>query len=268
MTALYEKKQILEDSLRRLGSVVISFSSGVDSTFLLKTAHDLLGDQVLAVTARLHSVPEREIREAIAFCEAGHIRHKILDFDELSVEGFCQNPKDRCLLCKRGLFTGIREIAALEGIPHVAEGSNTDDAGDYRPGMRALMELGIKSPLREAGLTKKEIRQLSREAGLSTWDKPSFACLSSRFAYGEPITKEKLAMVDKAEQRLLDMGFRQVRVRVHNNLARVEILPEEFSKILEGDTAAELDRFLKSLGFAYASLDLRGYRTGSMNEVL
>lgn len=268
MDALHQKKQALEAYLRELGSVAVAFSSGVDSTFLLKVAHDLLGEKAIAVTARSCSFPRREQEEAAAFCASEGIRQIVVDSEELSIEGFRQNLPNRCYLCKRELFTKIRDIAASNGIAYVAEGSNLDDTGDYRPGLQAVAELGIKSPLREAQLTKAEIRQLSRELGLPTWEKPSFACLASRFVYGETISEEKLSMVDRAEQRLLDMGFRQVRVRVHDTLARIEIEPSEFPKLLEGNIAAELDRYLRELGFAYVSLDLGGYRTGSMNRTL
>ena len=268
MDTLHQKKQALEAYLRGLGSVAVAFSSGVDSTFLLKVSHDLLGEKAIAVTARSCSFPKREQEEAAAFCASEGIRQIVVDSEELAIEGFRQNPPNRCYLCKRELFTKIREIAAANGIVYVAEGSNLDDTGDYRPGLQAVAELGIKSPLREAQLTKAEIRQLSRELGLPTWEKPSFACLASRFVYGETISEEKLSMVERAEQRLLDMGFRQVRVRVHDTLARIEIEPSEFPKLLEGNTAAELDRYLRELGFAYVSLDLGGYRTGSMNRTL
>ena len=268
MDTLHEKREYLENYLRGLGSVVIAFSSGVDSTFLLKVAHDVLGDKAVAVTARSCSFPARELNEAEAFCEANGIEQIIVESEELSIEGFSQNPKNRCYLCKRELFTKILDIARERGFACVAEGSNMDDNGDYRPGLLAVAELNVKSPLREAKLTKEEIRKLSREMGLSTWDKPSFACLSSRFVYGETITEEKLSMVDRAEQRLLDLGFRQVRVRVHGNLARIEIERDQFERLLRPETAAEIDRYFRELGFLYVTLDLGGYQMGSMNRTL
>lgn len=268
MDILQQKRQHLETYLKNLGSVIIAFSSGVDSTFLLKVAHDVLGSKAIAVTARSCSFPQRELNEAKSFCETEGIEHIIVDSEELSIEGFSQNPKNRCYLCKHELFTKIREIAKERNIPYIAEGSNIDDNGDYRPGLVAVAELEIKSPLREAELTKDEIRQLSKQLGLPTWNKQSFACLSSRFVYGETITEEKLSMVDRAEQRLLDLGFHQVRVRIHGNIARIEILPTEFSKIIEKDTADQLNQYFHKLGFVYVTLDLGGYQTGSMNKTL
>ena len=268
MDVLHRKKEKLEENLKRLGSIAVAFSSGVDSTFLLKVAHDLLGDRVIAITARSCSFPERELREADAFCKKEGILHVITDADELSIEGFRENPPNRCYLCKREIFSNMIEAAKKRGISHVAEGSNTDDTGDYRPGLLAVAELGVQSPLREAGLTKADIRALSKEIGLPTWDKPSFACLASRFAYGETITKEKLIMVDKAEQRLLDLGFRQVRVRVHGNVARIEIDRGEFEKMIQPEVSASVHQYLRELGFLYVTLDLGGYVTGSMNQEL
>ena len=266
MDELHQKYQALKDHLKDLGGVVIAFSSGVDSTFLLKTAHDVLGDRAAAVTARSCSFPKRELTEAEDFCRQQGIRHIIIDSEELAVEGFAQNPKNRCYLCKRELFSKILNAAKENGLPYVAEGSNIDDLGDYRPGLTAVAELGIKSPLREVGLTKEEIRQLSKELNLPTWDNQSFACLASRFVYGETITEEKLSMVDKAEQRLLDLGFHQVRVRIHGRIARIEVDPAEFPKIL--DNAEELNAYFQQLGFTYVTLDLGGYHMGSMNKTL
>lgn len=261
-----EKLKNLKGYLEGLGSVAVAFSGGVDSTFLLKVAHDTLGEKCIAVTARSCSFPERELKAAKAFCAKEGIRHIIVDSEELEIEGFCQNPKNRCYLCKRELFEKIGEIAKKEKLVAVAEGSNMDDNGDYRPGLQAVAELGVKSPLRHCGLWKAEIRTLSRDMGLSTWEKQSFACLSSRFVYGETISREKLAMVDQAEQLLLDMGFHQLRVRIHDKMARIEVMPEEFEKILEN--REKIVKSLKSYGFIYVTMDLQGYRTGSMNETL
>lgn len=266
MDTLHQKKQHLELYLKSLGRLIVAFSSGVDSTFLLKTAHDLLGDKVIAVTARSCSFPVRELNEAEAFCKAQGIEHIVVDSEELSIDGFSQNPKNRCYLCKHELFTKMRQLAAKRQIPYIAEGSNTDDNGDYRPGLTAVAELEIKSPLREAGLSKDDIRRLSRELGLTTWDKQSFACLSSRFVYGETITEQKLSMVDRAEQLLLDLGFHQVRVRIHGDIARIEVDPSEFSKLLQHDAAQQLNRNFQQLGFRYVTMDLGGYQTGSMNK--
>ena len=269
-TELAEKKQRLEKYLKNLESVAVAFSSGVDSTFLLKTAHDVLGEKAAAVTAFSPSFPSREFEEARTFCEKEGIRHLIVEADVLSNEDFVRSPENRCYICKHDLMSKIIAAAEESGFSYVAEGSNMDDLGDYRPGLAAISELDVKSPLKEAGLTKKEIRILSKETGLSTWDKPSFACLVSRIPYGERITNEKLEMIEKAEQALLDLGLTQVRVRIHGDpqqgfIARIETEPSDFDKIISPGISEHISQYLKSLGFLYVTLDFGGYQAGSMN---
>ena len=232
--SLQNKYDELKKYLSSLNSVAVAFSSGVDSTFLLKTAADMLSrENVLALTAKSHSFPKRELDESIAFCKSENIRQIVFESEELSIDGFSNNPSDRCYICKKELFSKIKGIAKEHNINAVVEGSNADDVNDYRPGMRAVAELEILSPLKKVGLTKDEIRTLSKQLGLKTWNKQSFACLSSRFVYGEQITVQKLDMIDKSEQLLLDLGFKQVRVRIHNDVARIEVLPNEIEKLIQ-----------------------------------
>ena len=265
--ALAEKAARLEEILRSLGNVAVAFSSGIDSTFLLKEASRVLGKNAVAVTAKLRSLPASDLEEACGFCAAEGIEHIVVEIDELSeIEGFAANPPDRCYICKRYVFARLIEAARARGISCVVDGSNTDDAGDYRPGMRALAELGVKSPLREALFSKADIREAARAAGISAWSKPSAACLSTRFAYGEAITAETLAMVEEAEAFLRGLGFRQVRVRVHGDVARIEVEKALFGKALEGNTAHIIEETLRKVGFKYVALDLGGYESGSMNR--
>lgn len=260
-------EQLLE-YIKSLGSVAVAFSSGVDSTFLLFAAKEALGDKIIAVTASANFVPKRELDEATIFCNEHDIRHEVNLIDGLKIEGFTQNPKNRCYICKRAIFETFLSLADREGINAILEGSNVDDEGDYRPGLQAIAELGIKSPLRQLGFTKNDIRVLSKYLNLPTWEKQSFACLASRFVYGETITAEKLSMVDKAEQLMFDLGFNQVRVRIHNMMARIEIMPDEFEKLISDDIRNRITKSFKEYGFEYVTMDLIGYRTGSMNEVL
>ncbi len=266
MDTLHQKYQHLTDYIQSLGSLAVGFSSGVDSTLMLKAAHDVLGDKAIAVTASACWFPSRERTEAMEFCQKEGIRHILVEVSPDQIEGFRDNPPDRCYLCKKALFSRIGEIAKEYGIEYIAEGSNMDDLGDYRPGLKAVEELGIVSPLREAGLYKSEIRALSAELKLPTWSKPSFACLASRFVYGERITEEKLAMVEKAEDYLMSLGLVQFRVRIHDKLARIEVPPEDIPRL--ASMASDLNEKLRSLGFLYVSLDLGGYKMGSMNRAI
>lgn len=266
-----EKLEQLKDYLAKKERLAIGFSGGVDSAFLLKTAHEVLGENVTAITVKVRSLPMRELDAAREFCRKEGISHVIVEVDELTIEGFAENPPDRCYICKKSLFGQICAEAKRLGMPYVAEASNLDDNGDYRPGLRAVDELGVLSPLRELGIDKKTIRALAKEMEIPVWDKPSFACLATRFVYGEQITAEKLAMVDEAEQFLFELGFRQVRVRMHGNdaarvLARIELGADDFPKILSQELCQRIQEKLKNIGFAYATLDLGGYRMGSMND--
>ncbi|MCH3964393.1 MAG: ATP-dependent sacrificial sulfur transferase LarE [Clostridium sp.] len=262
------KLEALKKNIRNLGSAAVAFSGGVDSTFLLKVAHDVLGDNVIAVTATSSTYPKRELNEAKRYAKSIGARHIIIESEELDIKGYAQNPVNRCYYCKKELFSKLKNVARENEIDYVLDGSNLDDTGDYRPGMEAAKELGVVSPLKEAELTKDDIRKFSKELGLPTWNKPSFACLSSRFPYGNEINSRKLKMVEDAEQFLLDLGFRQVRVRHHGQIARIEVSPEERSRFFDLDLMDKVGNRLKEIGFTYVTLDILGYKTGSMNAVL
>lgn len=264
--SIQEKDRKLGTILRGMGRVMVAFSGGVDSTFVLKRAQQELGDQVLAVTAASETFPSREFDAAVQLAEEIGVRLYQTEVKEFENARFVANNPDRCYHCKTGLYSHLQTIAAELGYPYILDGSNMDDLGDYRPGLQAKKEQGVRSPLQEAGMTKEEIRQLSKELGLPTWNKPSFACLSSRIPYGTKIERYKIDQLDQAEAFLAELGFYQVRVRHHDKIARIEVLPEEIGKVLE--YRDHIHEKLIALGFAYVTLDLAGYRTGSMNEVL
>jgi len=255
----------LEKLLAGMGSVAIAYSGGVDSTFLLNVAVGCLGERVLAVIGRSQTVPKRELEAAVQqACSLG-ARYEIVDTEEMNGEEFASNPPQRCFFCKRELFSRVREIADRYGLEWLADGSNLDDTGDYRPGLEAAREMGVRSPLIEARLTKLEIRLLSKRAGLRTWDKPAKPCLSSRIPYGSRITTEKLAAVEEAENFLEDAGFKEVRVRHHGEIARVEVNEGQISRLVRPGVREQVVSKLKSLGFKYIAVDLAGYTAGSLN---
>jgi uncharacterized protein len=266
---LERKVKKLKEIFESMGKVVVAFSGGVDSTFLLKMARDTLGaENVLAVTALSPLYPERELRGAEKMAREIGAEHLLIESNELEIDGFSMNPPDRCYLCKRELFGELKTVALKENISFVVEGSTVDDEKDYRPGKKAVRELGIRSPLVEAFFSKKDVREVSKEFGLPTWDKPSFACLASRFPYQEEITTEGLKRVSEAEDFLIGLGFKQVRVRHYQDLARIEIYKEEIGKLLDGAVREKVVAHLKKIGYRYITLDLEGFRSGSMNEVL
>ncbi|HSW35639.1 MAG TPA: ATP-dependent sacrificial sulfur transferase LarE [Candidatus Limnocylindrales bacterium] len=266
VNSLEEKLDLLKNIIAGYGGVIVAYSGGVDSTYLAKVASDVLGENSLAVTASSETYPRHEVDYARELAHSLGLRHQIIYTEELDNKHFAANPPERCYICKNELFGKLVALAKQHNLPYVIDGSNCDDLSDFRPGARAGRELGIKSPLQETGFTKEDIRQLSKTMGLPTWNKPSFACLSSRFPYGEQITREKLIMVSNAEDYLRSLGVKQLRVRHHDKLARIELAVEDFNKIL--DVNADIVQVFKKIGYKYITLDLHGYRTGSMNEVL
>ncbi len=263
---LDEKLRSLKNILESLDSAVIAYSGGVDSTFLSKVAFDVLGDKALAVTVKSEVHPQWEFEEAVELAKEIGFKHETISAEALSIPKFSDNPPDRCYYCKKEILIKLKEFARERGFKHVIEGTNLDDTGGHRPGMKALAETGVRSPLKEAKLAKADIRELSKRFGLPTWDKPSYACLASRFPYGIRITEEKITAVDKAETFLRDFGIKQLRVRHHDQIARIEVAEADMETLLQNRET--IVSKLKGLGYAYVTLDLQGYRSGSMDEVL
>ena len=266
--ATEQKWDQLRALLREMGGAVLAYSGGVDSSLLLKAAAEVLGPHLIAITADSETYPPGELAAAREFARSLGVTLRILHTRELSSEDFARNSPERCYFCKKELFGKLRQIADSEGIPFVLDGSNTDDLKDYRPGSRAAAEFGVRSPLREAGFSKSDVRAQAKDLHLPVWDKPSLACLSSRIPYGTRITPDILHIIQSAEDCLRVHGFSQVRVRHHGDTARIEVDRNDFGRLLDGDVTAKIVTELKRLGYTYVCLDLEGYRTGSMNEVL
>ena len=264
-TSVDSKRKKLRSIIRRFDGLVVAFSGGVDSTFLLAFAHQILKDRIVAVTAQSPVHPARESEFAVRFAKSRNITHRLVRSREMQQTDFLANPVDRCYICKKNILADLLEIGRQLGIDTVAHGANVDDLGDYRPGMQAAREAGVEAPLLEAGLTKADIRVLSKEMKLETWNKPSMACLATRIPFGTTITEAALQMVDAAEQVLLDLGFTTCRVRHHGDMGRIELLPDELSKALEADIREKITGELRRIGFRYVTLDLSGYVQGSMN---
>ncbi|MEA1964992.1 MAG: ATP-dependent sacrificial sulfur transferase LarE [Candidatus Aerophobetes bacterium] len=259
------KMKNLKKRLRKMGSVAIAFSGGVDSTFLLKVAREVLGKNVIVVTAASSTYPKTELEEAKRLARLIDVRHIIVNSRETEIENFKRNPPKRCYYCKKELFSKLKEIAKKEGIKYILDGTNYDDLVDFRPGLEAIREFNIITPLKDAKLTKNDIRDLSREINLDTWDKPTCACLASRFPYGVKITKERLERIEKGEDIIRNLGVKQLRVRYHNEIARIEVEKENIQLVLRHSD--NIVKKFKKLGFIYVTLDMEGYRAGSLNEV-
>ena len=267
-TNIEEKLARLKDILQDMGSVLVAYSGGVDSTFLAVTAHEVLGNKALAVFAASPVAPPMEKEEAASLAHNIGLRFKIIDSNEMSNPDFVANPPERCYYCKRELFSELKPIAKAEGLKWIADGTNADDLHDFRPGRKASAEAGIRSPLLEAGLTKTEIRQLSHAKSLPTWDRPASPCMASRIPYGIPVTAETLNKIAQGEQYLHSLGIRELRLRHHGDIARIELDPEDMAKIITPEIRQDIVTHLKALGYKYVALDLTGYRIGSLNEVL
>jgi pyridinium-3,5-biscarboxylic acid mononucleotide sulfurtransferase len=261
-----EKYRRLQQNVADLGSVLVAYSAGVDSTLVLRVAHDTLAERVIAATGLSDTYPEEEMAEARTLAAEMGVEHVMVRTEELTDPRYAMNSHQRCFFCKNELYGKLRELADERGIAHTVDGTNADDMGDHRPGLRAARQIGVRSPLQEVGMTKAEIREISNELGLRTWDKPAFACLSSRFPYGTPITLEKLKQVAEAERGIRQLGFRGFRVRHHDKLARLEVDPSDFPRVLEHHD--EIVACVRAAGYRFVTLDLQGYRSGSLNEGL
>ncbi len=269
MASLAHKHRQLQQNLSSLGSALLAFSGGVDSTLLLKVCQDTIPGRFLAVTAKSDTTPQHELSDAARYSEEIGAKHLIIESDELSVPAFIENPPDKCYICKKQRYSTLGTLAGEQGLAYLVDGSNLDDSQDYRPGMQALRELGVRSPLMETGFSKTEVRQLSRELGLSTWNKPAYACLATRIHYGSPLTREKLRQIDAGETFLRELNLsQQIRVRHYGDTARIEVTVADLDKFLHEELRSRIIAYFKKLGFSFITLDLEGYRMGSLNRAI